>query len=188
MDPDTLSLNHASCPLTDFLHFEDETKLAPHTLDAYRKTRWVLRESPGISGLPCLCIKSLRWIKSSCLIQCDRDVIRFITGSTPKNWNLIHKGLSIKIYLYMYIQYCEKIYNKYCLTVCSKNNMKYLFQMLYFLPHIEYLCMHGCCIWDDWKLRWEFPDDVIIQLIVDWSGGVVRMWFNRLWTVSCDLW
>lgn len=25
-----------------------------------------------------------------------------------------------------------KVYNKYCLTVCSKNYMKYLFQMLYF--------------------------------------------------------
>lgn len=94
-----------------------------------------------------------------------------------------YKDLSVHVHTVLW-----KIYNKYCLTVCSKNNMKYLFQMLYFLPYIEYLCMHGYRLRDDWKLRWEFPDDVIIRLTVDWSGGVVRVWFDRLWTVSCDLW
>lgn len=84
-----------------------------------------------------------------------------------------------------------KIYNKYCLTVCSKNYIKYLFKC-YIFYHIYSILMYAWTIipvilleedLDDWKLCSVFPDDVIIQLIFDWLGGIVHVWFDKV--VDC---
>lgn len=83
-----------------------------------------------------------------------------------------------------------KIYNKYCLTVCSKNNMKYLFQMLYFLPYIEYLCMHGYRIRDDWKLRVPWWCDYSAhRWLVGWcSTCVIRQVVDRVMWPVIGIW
>lgn len=67
------------------------------------------------------------------------------------------------------------VYNKYCLTVCSKNDITYLFQMLYFLPYIVYLCMHGQIFHGFcWKRIWitrNYTECFLMMLLFDWVVG-----------------
>lgn len=146
----------------DWLHLKwRKLKIAPHTSDSYRKIQRMLRESPGIwSSVPVYQVFAMNQIHmfNPVWMRCNK-VHNWLNTKELKSdsHGVKDKELSVHVHTVLW-----KIYNKYCLTVCSKNNMKYLFQMLYFLPYIEYLCMHGYRIRGDWKLRWEFPDDVII--------------------------
>lgn len=66
--------------------------------------------------------------KSICLIPCDPDIIRFHMSTKELKPNLFHIGLNMyvicsckssQIYVYVHTV-LWKVYNKYCLTVCSK--------------------------------------------------------------------
>lgn len=136
-------------------------------------------------------------IASICLIQCDPDLIRFHNWLSTKDLksNLFHMGLNIYfICSSKSRQICVhtvlwKVYNKYCLTVCSKNDIKYLFQMLYFLPYIVYLCMHGqifqwlCWRWGLGIQQWMIGNDVECSLMMWLLGGIVHMWSDKV--VDC---
>lgn len=68
------------------------------------------------------------WSKISHLAEHQRTEIRSVSHGI-KHIYFICSCKSSQIYVHIVLW---KVYNKYCLTVCSKNYMKYLFQMLYF--------------------------------------------------------